>query len=41
MGQRNLEGRMSSEFCLKKELFEPNTWSNRGKEEGDIHNETK
>ena len=38
IGQRNLEGRMLLEFCLEKELCVSNTWSKRGKEEGDIQN---
>ena len=30
VGQRNLEGRMLLEFCLKKELCVTNTWYKRG-----------
>ena len=29
VGQRYLEGRMSSEFCLEKELCMSSTWSKR------------
>ena len=41
VGQKNLEGGMHLEFCLKKELCLSNTWPKRGKEEGHIQNGRK